>query len=55
MTMTRGTSKVEAVRREPDPARLNDFLAQQVSLEFREQIEELRRVWEDVSFRPEAG
>jgi hypothetical protein len=30
--------QVEAVRGEPDPARLNDFLAQQVSLEFREQV-----------------
>src|SRR5436309_5657911 len=30
--------QVEAVRREPDPARLNDFLAQQVSLEFREHV-----------------
>ena len=30
--------QVEAVRREPDPARLNDFLAQQVSLDFREQV-----------------
>lgn len=30
--------QVEPVRREPDPARLNDFLAQQVSQEFREQV-----------------
>jgi len=29
---------VEAVRHEPDPERLNDFLAQQVSQGFREQI-----------------
>ena len=29
---------VEAVRHEPDPERLNDFLAQQVSQTFREQI-----------------
>ena len=30
--------QMEPVRPEPDPARLNDFLAQQVSLEFREQV-----------------
>ena len=30
--------QVEAVRHEPDPARLNDFLAQQVNQEFREQV-----------------
>jgi len=29
---------VEAVRHDPDPERLNDFLAQQVSQGFREQI-----------------
>ncbi len=29
---------VEAVRHEPDPERLNDFLAQQVSQGFREQV-----------------
>ena len=29
---------VEATRNEPDPQRLNDFLAKQVSQEFREQI-----------------
>lgn len=29
---------VEAVRHEPDPERLNDFLAQQVSQSFREQV-----------------
>jgi hypothetical protein len=29
---------VEAVRHEPDPDRLNEFLAQQVSQGFREQI-----------------
>ena len=30
--------QVEEVRRDPDPAKLNDFLAQQVSQEFREQV-----------------
>jgi hypothetical protein len=29
---------VEAIRHEPDPERMNDFLAQQVSQGFREQI-----------------
>ena len=29
---------VEAVRHEPDPERLNDFLAQQVSMGFRERL-----------------
>jgi hypothetical protein len=30
--------EVEPERREPDPERLNEFLAQQVTLEFREKV-----------------